>query len=53
MSVSYDKTMKIWDVRDGSLKKSITVNSPIYSLELLENGDLISGCQDGTIKIWE
>ena len=50
---SSDSSMKIWNLEDGSLKKSIKVNSTIYSFDVLENGDLVSGCQDGTIKIWE
>ena len=38
---------------DGSEKKNLKLNSNVKSIEILKNGELVSGCQDGTIFIWE
>ena len=37
-----------------SLKKNVTGHGgPVYSLAVLQNGDLASGSSDQTIKIWD
>jgi WD40 repeat protein len=42
VSSSSDKTIKIWSVETGKVKKDIQVNSAINSLEVLPNGYLVS-----------
>ena len=52
-SASSDKTIRIWDVEIGLLKRTLIGHkSCVYVLTLLENGDLVSGSTDRTIKIW-
>jgi WD40 repeat protein len=46
--------IKIWDISSGSLKRTLTGHSgSIFSLAVLQNGDLASGSRDKTIKIWD
>jgi WD40 repeat protein len=49
-SCSQDGTIKIWDLINGILIKTI---SAIRPLVLLPNGDLASGSADISIKIWD
>ena len=50
---SYDQTIKIWDIENGTVKKTLTGHTNcINRLILLENNDLVSGSTDKTIKIW-
>ena len=51
VSACCDCTIKIWNIDDGTILKDITVKSPIFSLILFQNTDLLIGCKDGTIKI--
>ena len=44
--------IKIWDVKKGSVRNEIQVNSKINSFQVLENGDLVSA-SDESIIIWE
>ena len=53
VSGSYDCTIKIWDVENGTIKNDLKVNSGVDSLETLEDGRLVSGCTNGTINIYE
>ena len=47
---SFDNTIKIWNVNDGSLKKTLLGHIDfVESLSTLSNGDLVS---NKTIKIW-
>ena len=52
VSGSGDGTIKIWDAKNGTLKKDINVNSRVNALEVLPNGRLVSG-SDRSIIIWE
>ena len=52
-SGSYDKTIKIWDVKTGTIKTDMKVNSVVASLERLEDGRLVCGCANGAINIYE
>ena len=52
ISGSYDGTIKIWDVGTGLVKKEMNVSSRINSLEMLQNGDLVSA-SDESIIVWD
>ena len=49
VSGSKDGTIKFWDVENGTVKKEIRVNSAIYSLKVLPNGDLVSASDESII----
>jgi WD40 repeat protein len=49
---SADAKIKIWNSNDGSLIRTLPVNSIVYSLAVLPNGYLVSGSFDTTIKMW-
>ncbi|QDL08628.1 protein kinase [Brasilonema octagenarum UFV-E1] len=53
-SGSYDKTIKIWNLADGSLIRTLTGHSDsVYSVAISQDGQtLVSGSKDKTIKIW-
>ena len=51
-SGSFDTTIKIWNIEDGALKRTLTGHkSGINNLILLKNGDLVDGSYDLQIKI--
>jgi len=53
-SGSEDKTIKIWDVRNGQTIKTLTGHtSYVYALSVLSDGSLASGSSDSTVKIWD
>src|SRR4051812_5878669 len=56
-SGSYDNTIKIWNVSNGTFDKKLTDHKNglmwITTLVLLSNGDLVSGSLNGGIKIWD
>lgn len=46
-------TIKIWRVRDGHLRKSISVPNPIHALDVsLLTKTFASGHRDGTLQLW-
>jgi WD40 repeat protein len=48
-----DRTIKIWDVDSGTVKKNLTGHTgQVNSLDILLNGDLVSGADDGSVLIW-
>ncbi|RNA23867.1 serine threonine kinase [Brachionus plicatilis] len=51
VSCSNDKTVKIWNVINGTILNSITHTHWVYSIAFLSNGYLVSGLYDGTINI--
>ncbi|RNA17804.1 hypothetical protein BpHYR1_016202 [Brachionus plicatilis] len=52
-SGSEDRTIKIWNINNGSLKMTLSGHlGKVFSLAVLINGDLASGSADKTIKIW-
>ena len=56
LSVGDDKDfnveIKLWDMRNGVLLKTIKSNIDIESICLLDNGYLVSGSRNGTIQIY-
>lgn len=53
-SGSNDKTVKVWNSKNGSLIQSLESHaSSVYTLAMLQNGNLVSGSADRTIKIWQ
>ena len=52
VSGSEDRTIKVWNVDDGMVKKDLEVNASVNSLEVLPNGDLVSA-SDRSVIIWE
>ncbi|RNA35750.1 WD-40 repeat-containing [Brachionus plicatilis] len=52
VSYSNDKTIKIWNISNSSVIKSITHVMSVRSIAFLPNGNLVSGLADGTINIW-
>jgi len=52
-SSSQDQTIKIWNLSNGSLYKTLYNHTDsVMTLALLPNGNLASGSLDDTIKIW-
>jgi transducin (beta)-like 1 len=53
-SASFDSTIKLWDVDQGSQLFSLTTYSePVYSIAFSPNGEyLASGLYDGCLHIW-
>ncbi|MBD2603463.1 serine/threonine protein kinase [Scytonema hofmannii FACHB-248] len=55
VSGSYDKTIKIWNLPDGTLIRTLTDHSGgVSSVAISPDGQtLVSGSRDKTIKIWQ
>ncbi|XP_046844999.1 F-box/WD repeat-containing protein 7-like [Xenia sp. Carnegie-2017] len=52
-SGGYDKTIKIWDSRTGTLIQSLTGHSKgVWCLNFLSKTLLISGSHDASIRVW-
>ncbi|RNA20442.1 serine threonine kinase [Brachionus plicatilis] len=52
VSCSPDKTVKVWNISNGAVIKSITHETYVRSIAFLPNGNLVSGLSDGKINIW-
>jgi hypothetical protein len=52
VSGSDDTTTRIWNPHDGTLKRTINVNTWVEALTTLSNGDLVSGLLSRSIIIW-
>ncbi|RNA16165.1 serine threonine kinase [Brachionus plicatilis] len=52
VSCSDDKTVKVWNISNGAVIKSITHETYVRSIAFLPNGYLVSGLWDGIINIW-
>jgi len=54
LSGSDDSTVKLWDIKTGSLLKTFEGHSAwVYCLALLDDGTFLSGSDDSTIKLWD
>ena len=52
-SVSWDKTLKIWDLNSGNLKDSLTAHQQeILAVTFLDSDYLVTGSFDQEIKLW-
>ncbi|PKA57051.1 Dynein assembly factor with WDR repeat domains 1 [Apostasia shenzhenica] len=49
-SGSEDCTLKIW--RDGVCVQSIEHPGCVWDVKFLENGDVVTACSDGAVRIW-
>ena len=53
MSGSKDGRIKIWNVEEGKCLKTLEGHtSAVYCIEVLDNGEIVSGSDDKTIRIW-
>lgn len=55
-SCSYDKSLKIWDVKNNFTEIATLLGhtSAVYSMSLSNNEEkIISGSNDKTIRIWD
>lgn len=53
VSGSWDNTIKISAITTGQLLQTLTGHTGVvYSLVPLDNGQIVSGSIDGSIKIW-
>uniref|UniRef100_A0A0D9WV36 Phospholipase A-2-activating protein n=1 Tax=Leersia perrieri TaxID=77586 RepID=A0A0D9WV36_9ORYZ len=50
VSGSEDRSMKIW--KDGICVQSIEHPGCIWGAKFLENGDIVTACSDGIVRIW-
>lgn len=54
-SGSYDEAVFIWDVRTGTVMRSLPAHSdPVAGIDMVRDGTLlVSGALDGLIRIWD
>ncbi|XVF49731.1 hypothetical protein PTKIN_Ptkin04bG0036900 [Pterospermum kingtungense] len=53
-SVSWDKSFKIWDLKNRSCLESVKAHEDaINSLVVSDNGTVYTGSADGLIRVWE
>jgi WD40 repeat protein len=51
MSASDDATVRVWRVSDGTQVRRVTLFSPVYSLDVTDDGQLaIVGLDNGTVQ---
>jgi WD40 repeat protein len=52
-SLALGKEIKIWDINQGALIRTLVSDEMLYSITILKNGDLVSGSEHGYIDIWD
>jgi len=53
-SCSSDNSIKIWDLNEEKIIKSLEKHTkPVKSIALLSDKYLVSGGNDGTLKVWD
>jgi phospholipase A-2-activating protein len=50
-SGSEDKTVKVWNL-GGECVQTIPHPGCVWAVAFLQNGDLVTGCADGVIRVW-
>ncbi|GAM20636.1 hypothetical protein SAMD00019534_038110 [Acytostelium subglobosum LB1] len=50
VSCSEDRSIKVW--KDGACHQTLAHPSGVWSCAVLLNGDLVSGCADGVVRVW-
>jgi WD40 repeat protein len=54
VSGSWDKTLKVWDVKTGKCLKSLEGHGAwVYCVTVLPSGEVVSGSSDNTLKVWD
>ena len=55
VSGSYDEAVFLWDVRSGTVMRSLPAHSdPVAGIDVVRDGTLIvSGAMDGLIRVWD
>jgi phospholipase A-2-activating protein len=49
-TVSEDKSLKVF--KDGKAVQTIQHPGVVWCVEALPNGDIVTGCQDGVVRVW-
>ena len=52
VSCSFDKTVRIWNTTNGTLKRSIDVNDYINSMVLVSETEVALGLSENNIQTW-
>jgi len=50
VTCSEDKSLKVF--KDGQPAQTIQHPGVVWSVAVLPNGDIVSGCQDGVVRVW-
>ncbi len=53
VSASYDKTVRIWDMRRGQQMTVLSGHSAAVFCMQFDEGKIVSGSADKNIKIWD
>ena len=52
VSVSYDKTIKFWQLDKSECIKTIQDDTQVYDVRIMKNGNIITSGEDKKLKIW-
>lgn len=51
-SCSNDQTVKLWSIDGANLAELKGHNGFVFSVAMLDSGELVSGGDDCTVKVW-